>query len=42
MTAINVLKRRLVLSDFEHFAFSIEISKEALKKLKDIITKIKI
>ena len=33
---INVLKQRLVLSDYSTFAFQIEISKEALKKLKEL------
>lgn len=33
---INVLRQRLVLSDGEHFTFSLEVSKEALKHLKDL------
>ena len=34
---INVLKQQLVLSDYDHFAFQINISKEALRKMKDLI-----
>lgn len=33
---INVLRQKLVLSDGERFAFSLDISKEALKKLKEL------
>lgn len=33
---INVLKQRLVLSDGDNFTFSLEVSKEALKNLKDL------
>ena len=33
---INVLRQRLVLSDGEHFTFSLEVSKEALKDLKEL------
>ena len=33
---IHVVKQRLVLSDFEHFTFSLPVSKEALKNLKDL------
>ncbi len=35
---INVIKQRLVLSDESTFAFNLEISKEALKRLKEIMT----
>lgn len=34
---INVQKQHLVLSDFDHFAFKIGVSKVALKKLKDVM-----
>lgn len=34
---INVLRQQLVLSDGERFAFSLDVSKEALKALKDIM-----
>ena len=34
---INVLKQQLILSDYDHFAFQVNISKEALKKMKDLI-----
>lgn len=33
---INILKQRLILSDGENFTYQLEISKEALKNLKDI------
>lgn len=39
---LNVLKHRLVLSDGEHFSYAIDISKEALKKLKELIIKTKV
>lgn len=32
---INVLKQRLVLSDGDNFTFSLEVSKEALKNLRE-------
>lgn len=38
---INILKQRLVLSDYSSFAFQVEISREALKKLKEIVRNIK-
>ena len=34
---INVLKQHLILSDYDHFAFQITISKDALKKIKDLV-----
>jgi DNA-binding LytR/AlgR family response regulator len=34
---INVLKQQLILSDYDHFAFQISISKEALRKVKDLM-----
>lgn len=34
---INVLKQQLILSDYDHFAFQVNISKEALKKMKDLM-----
>ena len=36
---ISPLHQRLILSDGENFAFQLQISKEALKKLKDIYTR---
>lgn len=33
---INTLHQRLVLSDGENFAFQLEVSKDALKKLKEL------
>lgn len=38
---INTIKQRLVLSDYSTFAFQLEISREALKKLKEITLNIK-
>lgn len=35
--SINVLKQQLVLSDYDHFAFQVSISKDALKKMKDLM-----
>lgn len=36
---INPLNQRLVLSDGENFAFQLQISKDALKKLKEMYVK---
>lgn len=33
---INVMRQKLVLSDGRTFAFSLDVSKEALKKLKEL------
>lgn len=33
---INVLRQKLVLSDGKNFAFHLDVSKEALKQLKDL------
>ena len=33
---INVLRQKLVLSDGDHFIFTLDISKEALKRLKEL------
>jgi len=35
--SINVLKQQLILSDYDHFAFQVTISKEALKKMKELM-----
>lgn len=35
--SINVLKQQLILSDYDHFAFQVIISKEALKKMKELM-----
>lgn len=35
--SINVLKQQLVLSDYDHFAFQVSISKDALKKMTDLM-----
>jgi DNA-binding LytR/AlgR family response regulator len=39
---INPLKKQLVLTDFTDFSFQLELSKEALKSLKEIMAHIKI
>ena len=39
---LNVLRKRLVLSDFASSTYSVEMSKEALKNLKEVIVKVKI
>lgn len=35
--SINVLKQQLILSDYDHFAFQVSISKDALRKMKDLM-----
>lgn len=35
--SINVLKQQLILSDYDHFAFQVTISKDALKKMKELM-----
>ena len=35
--SINVLKKQLILSDYDHFAFQVPVAKEALKKMKDLM-----
>ena len=35
--SINVLKQQLILSDYDHFAFQVTISKDALRKMKDLM-----
>ena len=39
--SINVLKQQLVLSDYDHFAFQVSISKDALKKMKELMLQTK-
>lgn len=39
---INVLKQQLILSDYDHFAFQVNISKDALRKMKDLMIETKI
>ena len=39
---IDIQKQQLLLSDYNNFMFKIPISKEALKKVKELIIKIKI
>lgn len=40
--SINVLKQQLILSDYDHFAFQVNISKDALKKMKDLMLAVKV
>ena len=35
--SINVLKQQLILSDYDHFAFQVNISKDALRKMKELM-----
>lgn len=39
---INPLKKQLVLTDFTNFSYQLDISREALKTLKEIMVQIKI
>lgn len=39
---INVLKQQLILSDYDHFAFQISISKDALRKVKYLMLQTRI
>ena len=39
---INPLKKQLVLTDFTNFVYQLDVSKEALKSLKEIMVQIKI
>ena len=39
--SINLAKQYLVLTDQEHFAYQLPISKEALRKMKDLIVQTK-
>lgn len=39
---VNVAKQRLVLSDLQGFAFQLPVSKEALKKIKELVLVMKI
>lgn len=36
---INVLKQQMILSDYDHFAFQVSISKDALRKVKELMLK---
>ena len=40
--SINVLKQQLILSDYDHFAFQVSISKDALKKMKELVLAAKV
>lgn len=40
--SINLAKQYLVLTDQEHFAYQLPISKEALRKMKELIVQTKI
>jgi DNA-binding LytR/AlgR family response regulator len=40
--SINIGKQRLVLSDLERFAYQLQVSKEALRCMKNLLTKKKV
>lgn len=40
--SINLAKQYLILTDQEHFAYQLPISKEALRKMKELIVQTKI
>ena len=40
--SIHVLKQQLVLSDYDHFSFPVSISKDALKKMKELMLTVKV
>ena len=35
--SINIQKQQLILSDYDHFAFQISISKDALRRMKELM-----
>ncbi len=39
---INALRQKIILSDFVNFAYQLTVSKEALKKFKDVMVTVKI
>lgn len=39
--SINVAKQHLLLSDQEHFAYQLPVSKDALKRMKELMVKAK-
>lgn len=40
--SINVARQHLVLSDQEHFAYQLPVSKDALKRMKELMVKTKV
>ena len=40
--SINVAKQYLLLSDQEHFAYQLPVSKDALKRMKELMVKAKV
>lgn len=40
--SVNVARQYMVLTDQEHFAYQLPVSKEALRKMKELIVKAKI
>ena len=40
--SVNVLRQQLILSDYDHFAFQITVSKDALKKMKELVLAAKV
>jgi DNA-binding LytR/AlgR family response regulator len=39
--SVNMAKQCLILSDMEHFAYQLPISKEALRQMKELMIKVK-
>ena len=39
---VNIAKQCLVMSDMKHFAYQLPVSKEALKKMKELMVEAKI
>lgn len=39
---VDAYEQRLILSDYEHFSFEIKISKDALKKMIDLMLVVKV
>ena len=40
--SVNMAKQCLILSDMEHFAYQLPISKDALRQMKELIANVKI
>ena len=40
--SVNMAKQCLILSDMEHFAYQLPVSKEALRQMKELMTELKI
>lgn len=40
--SVNVARQHLVLSDQEHFAYQLPVSKDALRRMKELMVKVKV